>query len=53
MTFPVTFGFVGDSGWLAQVGLTVILLLMLITGVTLLLLAVRDLIRDLRHHLSG
>jgi hypothetical protein len=52
MTFPLTFGLAADSGWLAQAGLTVILLLMFITGVILLLLACRDLIRDLGHYLG-
>jgi hypothetical protein len=35
--------------WLATTSLTVILILLLVTGVVLLVLGVRDLIRDIRH----
>ena len=40
-----------DSAWVAQAGLTVILMLLFVSGLLLLALGARDLIRDFRHFL--
>ena len=43
----------GDSYWVATIGLGALLILLLIAGIVLLLAGVRDLARDLRHHLHA
>jgi hypothetical protein len=40
----------GDSSWIATIGLSALLILLLLGGIVLLVLGVRDLARDLRHH---
>jgi hypothetical protein len=42
--------FVADD-WLAMTSLTIVLILLLVTGILLLVMGVRDLIRDIRHML--
>ena len=43
----------GESSWIATVGLSALLILLLLGGIVLLVLGVRDLARDLRHHLHA
>jgi hypothetical protein len=45
--------FSGDDSWLATAGLTVLLISLLVGGVFLLLLGIRDLIRDFRRFLQA
>ncbi|HLH30540.1 MAG TPA: hypothetical protein VKY31_05020 [Terriglobia bacterium] len=42
-----------EGSWFAQTGLTVMLMLLLIGGVVVLLVGVRDLVRDLWHLYQG
>jgi membrane protein required for beta-lactamase induction len=42
-----------DSAWFAQAALTVILMLLFVSGILLLGLGARDLIRDFRHFLQA
>ena len=41
--------FAADERWFVKAALIVILILLLVTGIVLLLLGLRDLARDLRH----
>ena len=52
LTFVLCAIFAGENFWLAQTGLFFILILLLVSGVFLLLLGIKDLIRDFRHFLQ-
>jgi len=43
----------GESSWVATIGLGAVLVLLLLGGVVLLVLGVRDLVRDVLRHLHN
>ena len=42
-----------NGSWFVTIGLSALLILLLIGGIALLALGVRDLVRDMRHHLHA
>jgi hypothetical protein len=52
VAFALWYAFSANNSWIPQAGLTLILILLLVSGVLLLLLAARDFFRDFRHFLK-
>jgi len=51
MTVVIWAALSGENSWVATIGLGAVLVLLLLGGVVLLVLGVRDLVRDVRHYL--